>query len=66
MTDLIRSEEATVLDNADSAVTVGVFDGVHTYNTAGSLRGLGPEALEDEDRAGGAWGCDAALVALCG
>ncbi len=30
MTDLIRSEEATVLDNADSAVTVGVFDGVHT------------------------------------
>jgi len=30
MTDLIRSEEATALDNADSAVTVGVFDGVHT------------------------------------
>jgi riboflavin kinase/FMN adenylyltransferase len=30
MTDLIRSEEAAVLDNVDSAVTVGVFDGVHT------------------------------------
>ena len=30
MTDLIRSEEATVLDKVDSAVTVGVFDGVHT------------------------------------
>ena len=30
MTELIRSEEAAGLDIVDSAVTVGVFDGVHT------------------------------------
>ena len=30
MTELIRSEEAADLNRADSAVTVGVFDGVHT------------------------------------
>jgi riboflavin kinase/FMN adenylyltransferase len=30
MTELIRSAEAIDLDKADSAVTIGVFDGVHT------------------------------------
>ncbi|MCK4549277.1 MAG: adenylyltransferase/cytidyltransferase family protein, partial [Candidatus Krumholzibacteria bacterium] len=30
MTQLIRSEDAAGLESADSTVTIGVFDGVHT------------------------------------
>jgi riboflavin kinase/FMN adenylyltransferase len=34
MTQLIRSEEASGFERADSAVTIGVFDGVHTGHQA--------------------------------